>query len=229
MKNPLPRPSNAPTAMAVVTRRKLLGAALASSLLATAGPAHAESTKDLLDEVARARATLKTLVATFRQRRVIGLLAQPVDSKGELTIVRPDRLRWELFAPDSVVYWVGPEGVAVKSGSSGKVTKAGPEAGGFGAVLGDLLAFLGGDLAKLEERYAITAKREGDGAIGVVAVPKTDAVKRLVGRIELRTNPEKWGVSRIVLEEPSGDSSTVDFDANQRDVKVDPARMRPPA
>ena len=54
-----------------------------------------------VDEAARAsitkaRATIKTLQAPFKQTRVIGLLASEVKSKGKLTLVRPDRLRWDL-------------------------------------------------------------------------------------------------------------------------------------
>ncbi|MFO0673296.1 MAG: hypothetical protein U0235_27395 [Polyangiaceae bacterium] len=44
----------------------------------------------------------------FTQERTIGLLATKVKSTGTPALARPDRLRWELAAPDSVVYRVAP-------------------------------------------------------------------------------------------------------------------------
>jgi hypothetical protein len=44
----------------------------------------------------------------------------------------------------------------------------------------------------------------------------------------MRTNAEKWGISRVVIEEPKGDSSTIDFAANEKNPKVPPEKMTPP-
>lgn len=180
-----------------------------------------------LESVIKARASLEALIAAFEQTRVIGLLAAPVKSKGELTIVRPDALRWELFAPDATTYWVTREGVAYRSGSTGKAGRAPP--GGFGAVLGDVLVFLGGDLKTLAARYELTATEVKGGAVKLVAVPRAPEVKRLLSRLELDTNPERWGVSRVVIEEPTGDSSAIELGPNQKNPRVDPAKMKPPA
>ena len=67
-------------------------------------------------------------------------------STGFFTLVRPDRLRWELAPPDDVVYWVTPEGLAYKSAAGqGKVPAASQK---IAAALGDLRILLGGDLAQ---------------------------------------------------------------------------------
>lgn len=208
-----------------LARRSLL--ALAASLPAAAVLGTARAGDGPLDRVIQARVGLETLIAGFEQTRVIGLLAEPVKSKGEVTIVRPDALRWELFAPDATTYWVTRDGVAYRSGSSGKSARA-PK-GGFAAVLGDVMILLGGDLRALEQRYALTATEMKSGGVKIVAVPRAADVKRLLTRLELETNPEKWGVSRVVIEEPTGDSSTIVLGPNQKNPKVDPAKMKPPA
>src|SRR5262245_29995734 len=101
---------------------------------------------DRLKAVGEARAKIKTLSGPFTQERTIGLLSTKVSSTGKLALVRPDRLLWELDAPDSVSYWVGPEGLAYKGkNGQGRLplgTKLAP-------ALDDLRILLAGDLQKL--------------------------------------------------------------------------------
>ncbi len=85
------------------------------------------------------------MVATFSQERSIGLLATTVKSDGELCLLMPDRLRWELTSPDSIVYWLGPEGISYATPTGGATAGRGAVTR-FGAVLTDLMVLLGGDL-----------------------------------------------------------------------------------
>lgn len=211
-----------------IHRRDLLagaGAFAASTVLP--GQARAASTVDeALREIEAARSGLRLLLAPFEQTRVVGLLASEVKSRGELTVMRPDRLRWELLPPDAVTYWVGPKGVAYRAGN-GKVARA-PNDARFGALLGDLLAFVAGDPSKLRERYELGLLAVGAG-VGIEAKPKTAELRKIVARLELVTNAEKWGVERIVIEEPTGDTSTMRFAKNEKNPAIDVARLEPPA
>jgi outer membrane lipoprotein-sorting protein len=184
---------------------------------------------DALGRIAAARAPLKTLLAAFKQVRTIGLLATEVESRGELTIVRPDRLRWELRPPDAVTYWVGPEGFAMATADG--VVKVGKAAAGrFGAVLEDLLVLLGGDLRQLKERYELEASPVGAG-LALSAKPRADRnpeVAKHVSVLRMQLGAELWQVERLSIEERSGDRSVVAFEPNRRDVPVAPETMRPP-
>ncbi len=211
-----------------LSRRTLLRLGAALPLLSWPGEVLADAGTDaLLAEIAAARKPIKSLIAKFKQTRVIGLLATPVDSKGQLTMVLPDRLRWDLFPPDEVTYWVSPAGIAYRAGKDKKATKAPADA--FGAALTDLLAFLGGDLASLKSRYSFSARKEKDGSIDVVAVVTHAELKKTLKQLRLITNPEKWGVAKVVMDEPKGDSSTIVFEPNQKDAKIPAADMAPPA
>src|SRR5687768_14437013 len=96
------RPSKAKRMQDALSRRAFV--ALAASVpLAWSSAARADATDDALAAVATARKDLKTLVASFEQKRVVGLLAEEVKSKGELAVVTPDKLRWELLPPDGIV------------------------------------------------------------------------------------------------------------------------------
>ena len=207
----------------------VLGAAAAGVVfeaLSAERVAQADDAPDLLGKIAAARASLKTLVAPFTQERRIGLLATVVKSEGELTLVRPDRLRWELLPPDGIVYWIGPEGLAYATRNGG--ASVGREAAGrFAGLLGDLATFVGGDLEKLRARYDIRVAQQEEG-VTLAATPRSEDAKKQLRSVELVFGPDLWAIRRITIEEKGGDRSVIRFGKATRDGAVDPARMTPP-
>jgi hypothetical protein len=178
---------------------------------------------DVLAKIARARATLKTLVGPFTQARKIGMLATEVKSTGAMTLVRPDRLRWELFAPDEIIYWVTPEGLAYKS-KNGQGRAPGNVAR-IAAVLADLRVVLGGDLGALRARYELTLVSATNGA-AFEATPRKPMPGVL--KIAFALGPDLVRPTRATLVESARDKTGIVFGDLQRDVAVDPAKMRPP-
>jgi outer membrane lipoprotein-sorting protein len=199
---------------------------LGLAAVAVARPARADEVADALAEITRARAGIQTLVAPFSQERTIGLLATAVKSDGEMTLVRPDRLRWELRPPDAITYWITPEGLAYATPAGGGSVGKGA-VGRFGAVLGDLMTLLGGDLASLRARYELSVPSR-EGGLVLLARPTADEVKKHVTSLRLAVAPDLWTVRRIEIEEVGGDRSVITFGKVLRDAKVDPARMAPP-
>ncbi len=200
--------------------------AAAGTTLAVSRPARADEVSEALASIARARASLKTLIVPFTQERTIGLLSSTVKSEGELTMVRPSHLRWELKPPDAITYWITPEGFSYASASGGaSVGKAG--AARFAAVLGDLTALVGGDLESLRKRYDLAVPSKSDGIV-LLASPKADDVKKHVKSLELVTTPDLSGLRRITIEEKNGDRSVITFGKAIRDAAIDPAKMAPP-
>lgn len=208
-------------------RRAFLSLSLSVPAALVAPAALADDATDALDRIAKARADVKTIVAPFTQVRTIGLLASDVTSTGEVTVVRPDKLRWEISPPDGITYWVLPEGLYMQPSSSAKAVKAPPNTGDLGGVLGDVLLFVGGDLRKLTDRYELSVKST-DGGVGLEARPKREETKKVLSRIELKTTPDLWAISRFVIEETSGDRSVITFGTAKRDVTVDASKLKPP-
>lgn len=204
---------------------------LLSTLVLAAGvsasfPARADDVADTFAEIKKAREKVKTLVATFTQERTIGLLSSTVKSEGEMTLVRPDKLRWELKSPDAVTYWITPEGFAFST-ANGSANVSKTAAKKFGDVLNDLLVFMGGDLDTLKTRYDFTVPSKKDG-VTLHAVPKTEEVKKIVKSLEISVGADLWTVKKITIEEKSGDKSVITFTKVTKDTKVDDAKMKPP-
>ncbi len=209
------------------------GAVFARTLLQAGDALAAPSLDEVLRSVSASRDGLKTLSGPFTQERTIGLLSAKVKSTGTLTLVRPDRLRWELAAPDGVVYWVGPEGLAYKSarGGQGRVP---PTHARIAAALDDLRLVLAGDLGNLRTRYDLTlvpaldAGAVGDAGAQTVyafsAVPRDKAAK--LKRIDFELDAT-GGPRKVVLVEGAKDNTEIVFGKLIRDAAVDPAAMRP--
>jgi len=208
-------------------RRSFLFATLAlAAAMTTTAESRADDVADTFAEIKKARGNVKTLVASFTQERTIGLLSSTVKSEGEMTLVRPDKLRWELKSPDAVVYWITPEGFAFSTANGGaNVSKTAAKK--FGDVLGDLLIFMGGDLDQLKARYDFTVPNKKDG-VTLRAIPKSEEVKKVVKSLEIVVGADLWSVKKITLEEKGGDKSVITFSKVTKDAKVDDAKMKPP-
>jgi outer membrane lipoprotein-sorting protein len=209
-------------------RREALVLLAASGLAvrdARAEDCPADRLDQALRDIAKARAAVTSLTGPFTQERVIGLLAAKVRSTGVLTLVRPDRLRWELGPPDDAVYWVVPEGLAYKSkAGQGRVENGGDK---IAAALSDMRVLLGGDLGLLRARYQLTGTCNGDEPVVFVAIPKPGQVST-ANKLVFSLAPDLVSPRSVVILEGARDRTEITFGAMQKNVAIDPARMRPP-
>jgi hypothetical protein len=207
--------------MTVSRRSFALGAA--SFVVCSSVPAAGDA-GDLVTRVGRARAGVRTLRGPFEQTRTIALLATEVRSRGTLTLVRPDRLRWELGPPDDVTFWVGPEGLAYRSAHGhGRVDAA---SANIGSSLDDLRALLGGDVARLRDRWDLRVTRDDATGAEIEAVPKAGVTARFE-RLRLALAPDLMRPTRVLLVEGARDQTAIDFGTLVVNAEVDGALMRP--
>jgi hypothetical protein len=179
-----------------------------------------------LRDIAQARAAVTTLTGPFVQERKIGLLSAKVRSTGTLTLVRPDRLRWELLPPDEAVYWILPEGLAYKSkAGQGRIDGTSDK---IAAGLDDLRILLGGDLSRLRARYDLSGACNGSDPVVFSATPKPGQTTPAT-RIVLTLAPDLVSPRSAVLSFGPRDQTEITFGALQKNAPVDPAKMRPPS
>jgi outer membrane lipoprotein-sorting protein len=211
-----------------IARRSALLSALAvpAGLAAALAPprALAEDAQSLLARIAKARSNLLTLQGPFTQTRTIALLATDVRSTGTLTLVRPDRLRWELAPPDAVTFWVTPEGLAYRSTSgSGRVPATTQSTS---AILEDLGSLLGGDPQTLLRRWSLRVLRDDAEGTAVEALPRTGSPAGL-RRMQLTLAPDLARPTEVTLDQGPRDHTLIKFGDLRINTPVDPALMRP--
>jgi len=199
----------------MMTRRAVL------ALLAVPCVARADLDPGSLAAISKAREKLKSLSGPFTQARTIGLLKSVVSSRGVLTLVRPDRLRWELLPPDEVTYWVGPEGLAYR-GRGGSAHVSATQSPRLSAALADLHALLG-DLAPLRTRYEL-APRNATTIEATPRDPKTAPFKQ----ITLELAPDLVRPTRVTLIEGPRDRTEITFGELVVNGPIDPKLLEPP-
>ncbi len=156
-----------------------------SVLALSALASHAGEAEDsqLTARVARLRAK-GALEREFVETRQFALLAAPLESRGRMEFAPPDRLLWEILAPEPSVLRV--EGARVelsRPGAKPRRLDLASEPGARGLV--DAVRFLlAGDLAALRREYELSLAEEGD-AWRLVLAPRAEAQRRVVARIEL--------------------------------------------
>lgn len=184
--------------------------ALCLVALALALPAGASASPldDALARIEAARAGVRALRADFVQEKVVSLFAETVRSTGKLVVRRPDRLRWQVLAPDESLFVIAGPSVRYRlPGARGNVDVR--TAGALGAVLRDLVAFLAGPLGEVRGRYRL-ALAEGNPVV-LVATPTSRDVARSVRTMRLRFSRDLRVLDGVVLEEPGGDRADIRF------------------
>jgi outer membrane lipoprotein-sorting protein len=213
-----------------MNRRTFLAAVGATLAFGRRAGAEVASLDELLARIARARASVKTLVGPFTQVRKIGLLAAEVRSQGTMTLVLPDKLRWELAPPDEVVYWITRDGLAYRSRSGqGRLSNDAQTAAGVraGTALADLRTVLAGDLAKLRPRFDLKTVSTDDGTAAFEAISKAGASPR-VQRIAFTIASDLVRPVRATIAEGPKDVTEITFGPLKVDALVDAATMRGP-
>jgi hypothetical protein len=207
-----------------LSRRAILGASAA--LLVAARTARAERPlEELLERIAKARAAVRTMVGPFTQTRTIGLLSTDVRSTGLMTLVRPDRLRWELGSPDDVTFWITPEGLAFRSShGQGRLPAASAR---LGNAMDDLRTLFGGDLGRLRERWDLRVARDDAAGTELEATPRPGTTTTLKS-LRMTLASDLTRPTRAVLVEGARDRTVIDFGVLAINEPVDEARMRPP-
>ncbi|HEY1958566.1 MAG TPA: outer membrane lipoprotein carrier protein LolA [Polyangiaceae bacterium] len=181
--------------------------------------ASADSVDDTLAKVSRARAGARTLVGPFTQTATVGLLRSQVVSNGKLYLQYPSRLRWELGPPDSVTYWVAPEGLAYRSAhGSGRV----PIDTTQQADVEALRAMLGGDISVLRSRFDVREVPSDTGGPAFECTPKSALRLR---KLTFALDADLVRPRKATIVYDNRNKTEIVFGELRRDVPIDPALL----
>jgi outer membrane lipoprotein-sorting protein len=178
---------------------------------------------ELFREIAKARQSVRSFAGPFTQTRKMGLMRTQILSQGRVSLVVPDRLRWDLLPPDEVTYWVTPEGLSYRNRSSQGAVRSN-DAKSLSAGLEDLRAMLGGDLSVLRKRYDVKAFAVGDDVeFEATALASADARGMKAVRFGIAKDRVRPTFTRLV--EKNGDTSDIRFGELRTNVPLDPQTM----
>jgi outer membrane lipoprotein carrier protein len=163
-------------------------------------------------------ATTDTYAATFKQRIEIDGIGGEVESGGNFYFSKPDRMRWDYVQgqPQNVVgdgqwIWVFQPDLQ----QAYKVDyKAAFGSGGLVALLANRDG--------LTARYRLALVDRGDNMVRVRLTPKADVGETL----ELAMAPDTLDLRSVIINDPAGSVTFVEFDEVRRNIKLDATLFR---
>ncbi|MDH3687818.1 MAG: outer membrane lipoprotein carrier protein LolA [Myxococcales bacterium] len=198
----------------------VLGAFGLAPLLAS--PSRASEEAELtLESLMAGMASARGVVAEFREVKELRLLQAPLESRGRIDFIPPDRLVRQTFEPAEATLWIDGSRVWFRDTAGAEPTdlSGDPSAREF---VDNFVVIFSGDLAELQRRYetdfeAAPPGGHADRDLGwsLDLVPRDPLVQRFVRRISLRGQARE--LREMVLVERDGDRTTTHFGRTDAD------------
>ena len=182
--------------------------ALALSLLLAAAPAGASDASAVLKALETAGGGLKTMQAAFVETKVLTLLSEKQETRGNVLLQIPGRMRWDYVSPQPGVMMIR-DGTFERYVPQTKQVFRGAARGEA-----DLLVGFGPGAADLGKKYEVTLLPEEK--VGTIPAYVLDLRPRsgggLFSAIRLWVDKARVIPVQTRLTEPTGDYSTIRFD-----------------
>lgn len=192
--------------------RRLAAAVVCGAVLAL-GPVQpvfagqSEELQSFLQEIQAASDQVRSFSSAFVQERKLALFTEPVIFHGSLTVVRPDRLRWEFTSPvPSVLIFSGEKGMRCNADAPPMSFDLGSDPI-MRTVAEQLWLWLGGDYSRLESLYHM----EKSGPSSLKITPKEEGVAKFISAITITFNTTSRQPEKVEIAEPGGDATVITF------------------
>ena len=172
-----------------------------------ASAAEADELSSFLAEIQAASDQVRSFSSEFVQERRLALFAEPVLFHGSLTVVRPDRLRWEFTSPvPSVLIFSGERGMRCNDNAPPVNFDLGSDPV-MRTVAEQLWLWLGGDYSRLNDLY----RMEKSGPSSLRITPKDGAVSEYVSAVTITFNKTSRQPEKVEIADPGGDTTIITF------------------
>lgn len=203
-----------------VTGRHLGG--LFAGLLAIQVSFAAEPAVDVLGQMEKAMADVKTVKTRFVQEKKMALFNHPLVTHGSIWVEPPERLLWRVESP--MRYALALDGARVRQwdGETGKTTSLSMDGNPvFAAVSEQLNAWFGGRYGLLAQDYDV--ERQADAPAAFVFVPKPTApAAKMLKSVTVVFREDARYIASIRIDDRSGDVTTLTFADTEINVPLDP-------
>lgn len=175
----------------------------------------------LLQKLQDAMAGITAVRADFRQEKNLSLFAKSVVITGSLEIEFPDRFTWEVKQPIRTRIVSDGSSISVWDGETGITTRTNVRDNPMVKIVWNQIdSWFMGRYSELSEHYDVIVQSESPPVVRFV--PKNEKIKLAVGSITVFFRDDLRYLSRVVLAETGGDSTTMDFTNVVIEDKIDP-------
>lgn len=160
-------------------------------------------------ELVQMTATVNTLESDFIQEKNLSVLASKIISKGHFCYRKENHIRWEYLNPYKYLIIISDGKLFVKEEKNQKQYDIQSNRM-FQEMNKFISGCIQGDILNNEKDYK-AGYFEDEKSYFVRLVPNAEAMKKMLSEVQIWFNKTDFTVSRIVMLEPGGDYTRIDF------------------
>jgi outer membrane lipoprotein-sorting protein len=193
------------------------------STTAAEGPGAAPAVGRLtLEQLMRGMAGTKGVVAHFRERKDLALLEVPLETRGTIYFIPPDRLARHTTSPSVTDLVIDGDHFRFRDRAGGDDVDL-SQSPVARQLVENFIVLFNGDLEALRERYEVDFHADGDRwELGLT--PRHAPLKNLIRSFTLRGSGR--ALREMVMVETDGDRTTTTFDRVETDHAFGPDEIR---
>ena len=160
-----------------------------------------------------------SITCGFTQTKQVAYVKDPLITRGKFWFAEPGNIRWEQTSPDSYTMVIAGENMKVKKGE--KVERHDLSSNRFLSEFRNLMvSTIDGTI--LDNGKFTTTYFENTGDYVLKMKPQQSRMKKMFTVLELHFNKSNLHLSKMVMVEKSGDSTSISFENAIFNAKINP-------
>ena len=178
---------------------------------------------DVLIRLEKSVSSIKTLSASFVQRKNMAAFSHAIEMSGKVYIQKPSTLAWHVREPirysvlitDSLIrQWDEETDQVHEISLSGNPM--------LGAVLEQMTVWFSGRYTSLKKDYDVRLSGRAGGPVALVFTPREHNIaSRAIRSVSVELSKDERYLSRIEIIEAGGDTTTIEFKDTVFDIPLD--------
>lgn len=202
--------------------RLLAGAGMLLGMLAVRSAAAAEPIPEILGQMEKAMADVKTVKTRFVQEKKMALFNHPLITRGRIWVEPPAHLLWRIDSPMRYALAIDGQRARQWDEETGKTISMSLDGNPvFSAVTEQLNAWFGGRYGMLALDYDIAQQSISPAAFVFVPKPAAPSAKMLKAVTVVFREDARY-IASIQIDDCGGDVTTLRFEDTELNVPLDP-------
>ena len=176
--------------------------------------ADAAQAKSMIAKINQTAASIRSMTCNFTQVKTLSFLNDKLTSQGRMCYDSSGRLRWEYLSPYSYVFVLNGQKVYIKSSKSAQTVDI-RQSRLFQGIAQVMMNCVTGRSLTSSADFDCVMSTQGAEWVALLT-PKKKELKKLFQTVELHFSSSRQMVTRIIMAEPSGDTTVIDL----KDVKT---------
>lgn len=176
-----------------------------------------------LQEILAAQSGIKSLAATFTQRKTLSLFDETIEARGTIVIEKPDFYCWTYEEPERSVFYVDESRSGSFRPETGERNELALESRvGLAAIIRSITAIITGNLeASTRAEFDISLNTAAEHLLSFSFRPRAAELQSLFEQVTIQFDRKTSLARDLEILEHNGDITTMKFDDWRSDIPVD--------